>query len=95
MIKSPVLPDFFYICIMKIKIRFFASLRDITKQDSINLEIEPQSIASLLELLQNKFPEFNNYGNSIRVAINSEYSAENQQLSDNDEVALIPPTSGG
>lgn len=80
---------------MKIKIRFFASLRDITKQDSINLEIEPQSIASLLELLQNKFPEFSNYRNSIRVAINSEYSTENQQLSDNDEVALIPPTSGG
>lgn len=80
---------------MKIKIRFFASLRDITKHDHINLEIDSPTVKSLMEFLQEKFPELKNYGNSIRVAVNSEYATENQLLIENDEVAMIPPTSGG
>jgi len=32
---------------------------------------------------------------SIRVAVNAEYVDSNHALSDNDEVAIIPPVSGG
>lgn len=80
---------------MKVKVRFFASLRDITKLDHIDLNVESNSIESLLQTLCGKYPELNNYTNSIRIAVNSAYSEKNQNLNENDVVALIPPTSGG
>jgi molybdopterin converting factor small subunit len=42
-----------------------------------------------------EFPELANYERSISSAVNADYAKMDQVLSDGDEVAFLPPVSGG
>ncbi len=76
------------------RVLFFAQLKDATGCDSV--EIAPSLNAELLwvELLK-RFPKLAAHRANVRLAKNWEYAAPNAQFSDADEVALIPPVSGG
>ncbi len=54
---------------------------------------EGEPISSLLEKLQSDYHYFLTM--PIRVAVNAEYVEHDYRLQDGDEVALIPPISGG
>ena len=81
------------------KILYFAWLKDKT---GINEEeITDQKITDvkeLLDLLSIKYPklkEFIDEKEVIRVAVNLNYITDNIKLSQEDEIALFPPVSGG
>lgn len=75
---------------------FFAQLRDATGCDSVNLEIKlPVSAEQLWSMLLDKFPDLGAYRSNVRLARNWEYVDSDIQFSNLDEVALIPPVSGG
>ncbi len=76
------------------RVLFFAQLKDATGCDSV--EIAPPSNAELLwvELLK-RFPKLAAHRTNVRLAKNWEYAAPDAQFADNDEIALIPPVSGG
>lgn len=79
---------------MKVRISFFAHSREIVGASRIDFEIrEEESVSTLLGRLQSQFPDL--LGMYIRVAVNTEYVEDGQRLYDGDEVAIIPPVSGG
>jgi molybdopterin converting factor subunit 1 len=78
------------------RVLFFAQLKDATGCDSVELHLPSALNAEQLwaELL-NKFPALANYKKIVRLARNTEYASPDSEFSDADEVALIPPVSGG
>ena len=85
---------------MKIIVKFFASLRDICGVSELEVdmdkkdEMEPCS-DQLMEFLINKFPKLENELSSLSIALNTKYVTSNVVLRDGDEIALLPPISGG
>ncbi|HEV2452655.1 MAG TPA: molybdopterin converting factor subunit 1 [Verrucomicrobiae bacterium] len=78
------------------RILFFAQLKDATKCDSTEIALSSEVTADELwsELLK-KFPALAGHRSSVRLAKNFEYSPAGTRFSNADEVALIPPVSGG
>jgi molybdopterin converting factor subunit 1 len=78
------------------RILFFAQLKDATGCDSTELKpISPLNTDQLWSELIKQFPKLAAHRASARLACNQEYAHPNGQFSDKDEVALIPPVSGG
>ena len=80
------------------KIKYFAWIKDITNLEEE--EINSNRIKNLDELkifIIEKYPDLNKHINKeiLRFAINHEYVIKNINLSDNDEIAIFPPVSGG
>jgi molybdopterin converting factor subunit 1 len=78
------------------RVLFFAQLKDATGCDSI--EIAPSSSMSAEQLwaeLLAKFTKLAAHRAHVRLARNWEYAAPDAQFGNADEVALIPPVSGG
>jgi molybdopterin converting factor subunit 1 len=81
---------------MRIKILFFASLRDYVGAKTIEFEIPPETtIGFLKELLTNQYPKLAPGRNSIMTAINREYAGDEEVIPAEAEIALFPPVSGG
>ncbi|WMJ73436.1 MoaD/ThiS family protein [Cytophagaceae bacterium ABcell3] len=77
---------------MSIKILFFGSVTDITGQKELTAE-NISDTNTLKNYLLNKFPKIN--GLNFVIARNQEAITDNVPLNDGDEVALLPPFSGG
>jgi molybdopterin converting factor subunit 1 len=78
------------------RILFFAHLKDATGCDSAELKAEsPLSAEQFWTELLKQFPKLAAHRSSVRLARNQEYAMANARFSDRDEVALIPPVSGG
>ena len=77
-------------------ILFFAQLKDATKCDRAELRLSrPLNVDQVWEALLVKFPGLAAHRASVRLARNSEYADAKTIFSDVDELALIPPVSGG
>ncbi len=82
---------------MRATVRLFAILRDRAGTDSIEIELpERATVADALELLAGR-DELEDVleRTSVLMAVNREYAVPAQQLHPGDELALIPPVSGG
>lgn len=83
---------------MKIRVLLFAKAREIVGSPEIQLELEGESTthAALLEHLNVAFPALKPVSSVCILAINQEYSVETSNIiREGDEIALIPPISGG
>ncbi|KAF4037489.1 ThiS family [Phytophthora infestans] len=83
---------------MKIKVLYFASAREEIGLREETLETDDRksvTLASLRRLLMEKYPQAAATIESITLARNLEYSEDDVEVQDGDEVALIPPISGG
>lgn len=80
---------------IQIKILYFAQIREITQIPEEVLEIrQNSSTKDLLNLLHIKYPKLQDEKN-ISISINCSVSKSDTILLDLDEVALLPPISGG
>ena len=80
---------------MRVSVRFFAMFRERAGTSQVDMDVEEGATpAVLLAQLQTAFPSLSP-GSSALIAVNSEYADLNAPLHDGDEVALIPPVSGG
>lgn len=81
---------------MTIHVQIFASLAHRLKADRIAIELPAASTAGdLLDALVQQFPDALDFRNSLAVAVNHAYVQADHVLSESDEIALIPPVSGG
>jgi molybdopterin synthase sulfur carrier subunit len=81
---------------MRIKILFFATLREYVGAKTIEMEIPVNTtVAGLKELLAERYPKMIPAKNSIMAAINREFAADEQVILLDSEIALFPPVSGG
>ena len=79
---------------MKITVLFFARSREIVGKDQIEIEVpEGEGVSFLVDRLQSQHPEL--LGMGSRIAVNSDYVEKDFKLRDGDQVAVIPPISGG
>jgi MoaE-MoaD fusion protein len=80
---------------MKVTVRLFASLRERVGHSALDRSVASGATAGdLLATLRSEFPALEGTGR-IAIAVNSEYTTLDHALRDGDEVALIPPVSGG
>jgi molybdopterin converting factor small subunit len=81
---------------MRLKVRYFASLADITGCAEESLEAEPTAdLEQLWELLVDRHPALGELVYRPMVACDLEYSSWEQHLQGVREVALLPPVGGG
>jgi len=81
---------------MRVTVKLFARLRDITGAPELGCEVAPgATIGSVWRQLVADFPELANYERSISSAVNADYARMDQPVRDGDEVAFLPPVSGG
>jgi molybdopterin converting factor subunit 1 len=79
---------------MQVKVLYFGVLKDLAGRRCVEMEIaEGASVADLLGRHRQLAPAA--LLDSIAVAVNQEYARAADLLKDGDEVALLPPVSGG
>jgi molybdopterin converting factor subunit 1 len=81
---------------MEVTVRYFAGHRDITGTAAERLKLaEGATIGALWELLIARYPRLAAYSGRLLYAVNEDYGTPTTELRDGDEVAFIPPVSGG
>lgn len=82
--------------VVTIRIRFFAILRDKAGRGMAEIDLPLNAtIATAVEALQAKFPDIRPYMGRCAYAVNQNYVPAETVLHDGDELAIIPPVSGG
>ncbi|HUP40261.1 MAG TPA: molybdopterin converting factor subunit 1 [Vicinamibacterales bacterium] len=77
-------------------IRLFARLRDIAKSGDLSREVPAgATVAHVWSVLVAEFPEMARYESSMSAAVNADYARMTASIADGDEVAFLPPVSGG
>ena len=80
---------------MNIKIKFFGQHKEELNKSELNIVVDSNSnISDLLKILIKNEPKFSKF-NSYAVAVNLNYENFEYILKNGDEVAIIPPVSGG
>jgi molybdopterin converting factor subunit 1 len=81
---------------MRVTVRLFARLRDIAGAAELGRDVAPgATIGDVWRQLAAEFPDFAAYERSISAAVNADYARMDQAIGDGDEVAFLPPVSGG
>ena len=81
---------------MRVRILFFGLLKDLVGKSSDSLELpEGSSVRDVLEHYLSSVPKLKTSLTSIAVAVNQQYASAETKLKSDDEVALLPPVSGG
>lgn len=81
---------------MRVRVLFFGQLKDITgvAQEEADLS-EGARVEDLFERYGRRFPKLAEFRPSIAASVNQEYSGWRAPLATGDEVAFLPPVSGG
>lgn len=82
---------------MKMTIKLFAMVREIVGFDEITITVPNANptVADLRENLLEQYPGLAPLLPFSQVAINQEIATDSQPLGINDEIAILPPFSGG
>lgn len=81
---------------MRVRVRLFARLRELAGAAELTREVPADAtVATVWRLLAEEFPDFAAYEHAVSSAVNAEYSRRDCGLHDDDEVAFLPPVSGG
>lgn len=81
---------------MRVTVRLFARLRDVAGASDLARELPGGATAGALwDLLADEHPDLAAYRGAVSVAVNAEYARMDARIVDGDEVAFLPPVSGG
>jgi molybdopterin converting factor subunit 1 len=81
---------------MRVTVRLFARLRDIAGTGELAREAPAgASVHAVWSSLVADYPAFAAYEKSISCAVNADYSRFTASVADGDEIAFLPPVSGG
>ncbi len=81
---------------MRVELRFFAILRERMGCSAASHEIDAGArVGDLWNALCAQSPQLAEHSGSVSFAVNREYVDASHALCDGDELALIPPVSGG
>ena len=81
---------------MRVTVRLFARLRDLAGTGELVRELpDAATVQTVWTALTAEMPSLAQYEGSMSVAVNAEYARMAAALHDGDEVAFLPPVSGG
>ena len=81
---------------MRVRVLFFGMLKDLVGKASDTLDLDQgASVADLLAHYETQIPRLRESLPSLALAVNQEYASAETKLRSNDEVAILPPVSGG
>jgi molybdopterin converting factor subunit 1 len=81
---------------MQVRVRYLGMLKEIAGRDEEPVAVaDGASVGELFAALQQRIPRLQQFRHAIALAVNYEYSGSETRLREGDEVALIPPVSGG
>jgi molybdopterin synthase catalytic subunit len=81
---------------MQVNVRYLGMLREIAGRDGEPVDLPDGALlGELYEALRARVPELQQFRQAIALAVNYEYSGSDTPLREGDEIALIPPVSGG
>lgn len=79
---------------MTVTILAFGIVKEIFGGASLTIELENASVDALKAQLETQFPRLKQLA-SYMVAVNNDYAVAGQVIGERDEIAIIPPVSGG
>ncbi len=81
---------------MRVKVLFFGMLKDIVGRSEDILDLGPEArVGAVFEHYARLHPRLGDVRRSILLARNQQFAPESDPLSEGDEIALLPPVSGG
>ena len=81
---------------MRVRVRLFAGLKELAGGPEVVVDLEEgATVGDLEDQLGREYPRLKPLLASLAFAVDEEYRARDHALRDDDEVALIPPISGG
>ena len=81
---------------MRVTVRLFARLRDLAGSGELVRDVSgPATVQTVWRSLVAEMPALQDYERTMSVAVNADYSKMSATVSDGDEVAFMPPVSGG
>jgi molybdopterin converting factor subunit 1 len=81
---------------MRVTVRLFARFKDIVRSGELQRAVAPGATArTVWDGLVAEFPELAPYTSNMSCAVNEEYARLSATVQDGDEVAFLPPVSGG
>jgi molybdopterin converting factor subunit 1 len=81
---------------MRVRVLLFGSIREALGAKELDVSLaDGASLADLRALLAGEHPVFERFGDRLAAAVNQETADSDARLGDGDEVAFLPPVSGG
>jgi molybdopterin converting factor subunit 1 len=81
---------------VKVRVRLFAALREVLGEEELDLELpDGTTVSALWDELQTKNTSLAPFTRSVQFAVNHDFVDRDTELSADDEVAFLPPVSGG
>jgi MoaE-MoaD fusion protein len=81
---------------MQVRVLFFGVLRDMAGQAADSLTLPEHAVlADVLSHYEARMPRLRALSSSLAISINQEYAGPESALHSGDEIALLPPVSGG
>ena len=81
---------------MRVTVRLFARLRDLAGSGELVRQVAgPATVRTVWQDLITEMPALQEFERTMSVAVNADYAKMTAQVNDGDEVAFLPPVSGG
>ncbi|MGE0444557.1 MAG: molybdopterin converting factor subunit 1 [Vicinamibacterales bacterium] len=81
---------------MRVTVRLFARLRDLAGTGELTRDVPaPATVQTIWGTLVSELPALREYEQAMSVAVNAEYARMGSTVHEGDEVAFLPPVSGG
>jgi molybdopterin converting factor subunit 1 len=81
---------------MRVTIRLFAGLHDLAGAAEFSRDVPAEAtVGTIWAMLVKEFPALAPYASSVSGAVNADYARMTSPVRDGDEVAFLPPVSGG
>jgi molybdopterin converting factor subunit 1 len=81
---------------VRVKVRLFARLRELVGAGELDRHVPAgATVRTVWDDLTREYPQITAYAESMSCAVNVDYARMSTAVSEDDEVAFLPPVSGG